>query len=308
MRPKMPGRTVQRAPDRELLEWMPDGVLVVNAGGLIVYANARAEKITGYERQELVGQPIELLVPQRLRAIHMEHRREYSARPSPRSMGDAEHDFKVRRKNGSEFSADIALGPVASAGGTSVVAVIRDITERRRFECMLEHQALHDPLTGLANRTLFFDRLNQAMMGSRRDQTHLALVMLDLDGFKLVNDAFGHLVGDAVLKRFAARLAVRLRTTDTAARLGGDEFAWILPHVIGGAAAERMVRELLHTLEGAFSIDGQRIEVNVSAGMALYPGDGDDVEALIRQADRALYSAKRDRRPFKAARPGMQTP
>ena len=277
-----------------MLEWMPDGVVVVDAEGLIVYANRRAEKITGYGRGELRGHPVELLVPRRLRAIHEEHRRGYRARPGSRSMGAAEHDFAVRRKDGTEFSADIALGPLASGAGHSVVAVIRDITERRKFEVMLEHQALHDPLTGLANRTLFFDRLSQAILNSRRDRRQVALVMLDLDRFKLVNDALGHAVGDTLLKQFAARLTVRLRTTDTAARLGGDEFAWVLPGVAGRPAAERKVRRLLQTLTGSRSIAGQRINVAASAGMALFPDDGQDADTLMRQADRALYLAKRE--------------
>jgi diguanylate cyclase len=294
-------RTAQPALEHELLEWMPDGVVVVDAEGLIVFANRRAERITGYRRQELRGHPIELLVPQRLRAIHREHRRDYYSRPAPRSMGGAEHDFRVRRKDGSEFSVDIALGPLASAGGRQVVAVIRDITERRRFELLLQHQALHDPLTDLANRTLFFDRLRQAVRSARRDRRHVAIVMLDLDRFKVVNDAFGHAVGDAVLKEFAARLAVRLRTTDTAARLGGDEFAWILPGVADRAAAERKVCQLLQALKGSLSIAGERIHVAVSVGMALYPDDGDNVDRLMRQADRALYSAKRDGHAFESA-------
>jgi diguanylate cyclase (GGDEF)-like protein/PAS domain S-box-containing protein len=277
---------------------MPDGVVVVAADGLIVYANQRAERITGYRRMELRGRPIELLVPPRLRAIHRDHRRAYYTRPGPRSMGSAEQDFKVRRKDGSEFSADIALGPVVTAVGPQVVAVIRDVSELRRFEAALQHQALHDPLTGLANRTLFFDRLHQAILSGRRDRRPVALVMLDLDRFKLVNDTFGHAVGDVVLKEFAARLTARLRTTDTAARLGGDEFAWILPGVADRAAAARLVRRRLPTLNGSLSIDRERIEIPVSAGMALYPDDGDNVDKLIRQADLALYSAKRDGRGF----------
>jgi diguanylate cyclase len=284
---------------------MPDGIVVVDADGLIVYANRRAEKITGYGRKELLGHPIELLVPPRLRAIHGDHRRHYYARPGPRSMGSSEQDFKVRRKDGSEFSADIALGPIATATGPQVVAVIRDVSERRRFEATLQHQALHDPLTDLANRTLFFDRLRQAILSARRDRKQVALVMLDLDKFKLVNDAFGHDVGDAVLKEFAARLTAPLRRTDTAARLGGDEFAWILPRVADRTAAERMVRKLLLTLKGSFSIDGERIEAGVSAGMALCPDDGDNPDKLIRQADLALYSAKRDARGFASAPPSM---
>jgi diguanylate cyclase len=296
------GHPAQGTPEHELLEWMPDGVVLVGADGLILYANRRAEQITGYKRHELRGHPIELLVPQRLRANHREHRRDYYGRPDPRSMGAAEHDFRVRRKDGSDFSADIALGSSASTRGPEVVAVIRDITERRKFEVMLEHRALHDPLTDLANRTLFFDRLRQALLGGRRDRRQVALVMLDLDKFKLINDAHGHAVGDAVLKEFAARLAARLRRTDTAARLGGDEFAWILPRIAGPAAADRMVRKLLNTLKGTFSVAGQRIDVAVSAGLALYPDDGDDVDTLMRQADRALYSAKRDGRDFASAR------
>lgn len=278
--------------DHQLLEWMPDGVVVVDAGGLIAYANRRAEAITGYSRDELRGQSIELLVPQRMRARHKEHRRDFSANPGPRSMGDAAHDFRVRRKDGTEFSADISLGPVAGAAGPRVVAVIRDMTERQRFEAMLQHEALHDPLTGLANRTLFFDRLSQAILSGRRDGRPFALVMLDLDRFKLVNDAFGHATGDDVLRQFAARLAAKVRNTDTAARLGGDEFACIFPRVADRAAAERMLRLLLRNINGYVAVDRRRIEVSASGGMAFYPDDGDDVDALMRKADRALYSAK----------------
>jgi diguanylate cyclase (GGDEF)-like protein/PAS domain S-box-containing protein len=286
-RPGQPGS------DHDLLDWMPDGVVVVDADGTIIYANRRVEKITGYSRHELQGRSIELLVPTRLRAVHKVHRRDYAARPAPRSMGTASHDFNVRRKDGSEFSADIALGPLKSDGHPGVVAVIRDISERRRFEVLLEHQALHDPLTGLANRTLFIDRLKQAIQSGRRDRRHVALVMLDLDRFKPLNDAFGHAVGDAALKRFAAKLAHGLRATDTAARLGGDEFAWILPGVTDRGAAERMVRELLLGLKMRLSIAGKAVTVRVSAGMALYPNDGVDVDRLMRRADASLYSAKR---------------
>lgn len=283
----------QPASDHELLEWMPDGVVVVGADGTIMYANRRAEKITGYSRRELEGRPVELLVPSRLRAVHKAHRDVYAARPEARSMGAAAHDFNVRRKDGSEFSADIALGPLARAGHLGVVAVIRDITERRRFEVLLEHQALHDPLTGLANRTLFVDRLKQAIQSARREQRHVALVMVDLDKFKPLNDVFGHAVGDTALKKFAARLAFGLRATDTAARLGGDEFAWVLTGFASRAAAERMVRKLLKGLKVRFSKAGKTVSLRASAGMALYPDDGGDVDRLMRVADKSLYSAKR---------------
>jgi diguanylate cyclase (GGDEF)-like protein/PAS domain S-box-containing protein len=272
---------------------MPDGVVAVDSAGLIVYANLQAAVLTGYQRGDLVGHPIELLVPDRLRAIHKEHRRAYGGRRGRRAMGGVESDFKVRRKDGSEFSADIALGPLANGGA---VAVVRDITDRRSFEATLEHQALHDPLTNLANRTLFFDRLNQAIRQGRREQSQVALVMLDLDRFKLVNDAFGHSVGDTVLKDFAVRLAGGLRASDTAARLGGDEFAAILPAVADRTRAERMVRKLLRGLKRPVTVGGQRFDVSVSAGLALYPEDGANADKLIRRADLALYAAKHDGR------------
>jgi diguanylate cyclase len=287
------GRRGQKVSDHEVLERMPDAVVIVDADGIITYANRRAERITGYSSSELRGHTIELLVPARLRTIHKVHRREYSERPASRSMGTASHDFNVRRKDGSEFPADISLGPLKGEGGPGVVAVIRDMTERRRFEALLEHQALHDPLTGLANRTLFLDRLKQAIQSARREGRHVALVMLDLDKFKLLNDAYGHAVGDAALKKFAAKLPLRLRATDTAARLGGDEFAWILPGTADREAAKRMVRKLMMGLEGSLSIAGRTMVVRVSAGMALYPDDGRDVDRLMRVADASLYSAKR---------------
>jgi len=276
-----------------MLDRMPDGVVVVDADGNITYANRSAERITGYRRNELQGRQIEILVPSRLRAIHKVHRADYSARPSARPMGTAARDFNVRRKDGSEFSADIALGPLKSEGRSGVVAVIRDVSERRRFEALLEHQALHDPLTGVANRALFMDRLKQAIQSARREDRHVALVMLDIDKFKGLNDAFGHAAGDAALKKFAARLAHGLRATDTVARLGGDEFAWILPGVSDRAGAERMVRKLLKGLKFRFSVAGQSVAINVSAGIAVYPEDARDVDRLMRRADAHLYSTKR---------------
>jgi diguanylate cyclase len=276
-----------------LVESMPDGVFVVDREGRIVFSNPQAEKMTGYTRTQLDGQPIELLVPPRLRAIHKRHRQGYhDSRVGPRPMGTVERDFPVRRKDGSEFSADIALAPVETPTGRQTIAVIRDITQRKQLESALEELALHDPLTGLANRTLFFDRLHQAMQARHRDQRQLALVMLDVDQFKAVNDAYGHLVGDQVLRRLAHRLTAPLRTSDTVARLGGDEFAWILPGVTGRESALRMVSKLL-TKVGRLTVGPQRIQVGVSAGLALYPHDGQDVDTLLSHADLALYSAKR---------------
>jgi diguanylate cyclase (GGDEF)-like protein/PAS domain S-box-containing protein len=287
-----------------LLDAMPDGVLLCDARGRIVKANRSLERLTGYSRGELVGQAVEVLVPPESRGRHRVDRLRYQARPGRRPMGSVDHDFMVRRKDGSTFFADIALGPVTSDGGRLVMAVVRDITSRKLLEEQLAHRGLHDPLTGLANRTLFFDRLRQAMQQARRDRRQVALVMLDLDHFKAVNDRHGHQAGDEVLRRVAARLARGLRATDTVARIGGDEFAWVLPGVSGRQAAMVMLVKLLRAVPARIRAGGRSIEVGVSAGLALFPDDGDEVDALMHVADVELYAAKRRRpavsRPRKA--------
>jgi diguanylate cyclase (GGDEF)-like protein/PAS domain S-box-containing protein len=281
-------------PELDLLNSIPDGVVVCDGRGRIVFANRSAEDMTGYRRKELSGRAIELLVPARLRSLHRGHRRDYYAgRADPRPMGRADHDFRVRRKDGSELFADISLGSIKTVEGNQTIAVIRDMTERRRLESALEHQALHDSLTGLPNRTLFYDRLNQSLLSARRERKEVALAMLDLDGFKDVNDAFGHAAGDQLLKQWAGRLSSGLRASDTAARIGGDEFAWILPRVAGSQAVERMARRRLRVLLEPFKVDRRSIEIGVSAGIALYPDDGRDADTLMRHADSAMYTAKR---------------
>jgi diguanylate cyclase (GGDEF)-like protein/PAS domain S-box-containing protein len=286
----------------QILELMPDGIVLSDREGKIVFANRQAEQMTGYTREELGRERIEILVPPRLRAIHKEHRQaSYASHKGPRPMGTADHDFRARRKDGSEFSADIALGPIDTPSGRHVVAVIRDITKRRQLESTLEHMALHDPLTGLANRTLFFDRLRQALLAAERDRKHVALVMMDIDYFKAINDAYGHLVGDQVLRKLALRLTFPLRASDTIARIGGDEFAWILPRVASRDSAARIVRKLLHTNIENLVVGPQLIKVFVSTGLALYPDDGEDTDVLIRKADLALYAAKRKMHAYRLA-------
>ena len=275
---------------------MPEGVLLCDSKGRIVYANRRLEAMTGYRQGGLVGRTVEVLVPDGVRAAHRKHRDEYQSRPRPRSMGSVDHDYAVRRADGSTYSADIALGPLERAGGRQVIAVVCDITDRKHLEAALAHRALHDPLTGLANRTLFFDRLRQAMLTARRERRQVAIVILDLDQFKSVNDQYGHQAGDQVLRKAAQRLSRGLRRSDTVARIGGDEFAWVLPGIGGRQAAAVMMAKLLRTVSARFSFEGKLIQVGVSAGMAIFPDDGEDVDTLIRAADVELYADKRHAR------------
>ena len=293
---------VQRdLPGTVALEAIPDAVLVCDSRGRIVYANRRAEAMTGYSRSELAGRPVEALVPVAERGAHRRQREAYERRPRPRPMGSVDHEYRLKRADGTTVPVDIALGPLPDRGPKRVLAVVRDISERIELEAALAHRALHDPLTGLANRTLFFDRLGQAMLQARRERRQVALVMLDLDNFKAVNDAHGHQVGDAVLVKAADRLAHGLRATDTVARVGGDEFAWILPGISGRQAAMVMMAKLLAMVPPRFRVGNRSIEMGVSAGVAVFPDDATDVDALLHIADVQLYAAKR-RAPRSRAR------
>ena len=272
---------------------MPDGVLISDARGRVVYVNPRLEHLSGYRRSELMGRSMEVLVPAGLKTGHREMRNAYMRRPRTRPMGAVERDYRLRRRDGTPLAVDISLAPVERGGQRHVIAVVRDMTARRELETRLEHEALHDPLTGLANRTLFVDRLTQALLQGRRDRRQVALAMLDLDHFKAVNDTHGHQEGDRVLRKIAHSLEGDLRATDTVARIGGDEFAWVLPGVSGRHAAMVMMGKLLQAVPARIAAGRGSVDVSVSAGLALYPDDGEDIDTLMRVADVHLYAAKR---------------
>ena len=277
-----------------MLQSIPDAVVVSDRDGKIVFVNRQAEDMTGYSRDQLIGRNVEILVPERKRSLHEGYRTSfYEAGGGPRLLEAREHDFLVRRKDGTNLPVEITLGPVGAEAKRHTIAVLRNVAERRKLELALEHRALHDPLTDLANRNLFYDRFRQSLHAARRENGTVALVMLDLDEFKAVNDAHGHAVGDDALKKVASRLRLGLRATDTAARLGGDEFAWILPNVSSRATIETMVRERLSNVREPMQVGDVQIVIGVSAGIALYPEDGRDVDSLMKHADAALYAAKK---------------
>jgi diguanylate cyclase (GGDEF)-like protein/PAS domain S-box-containing protein len=168
----------------------------------------------------------------------------------------------------------------------------RDITERRRKQARLEHLAFHDPLTGLPNRALFADRLEQAIVRGSRDRTKLALLYLDLDHFKAINDRFGHATGDRVLLDAVRRVRGCLRSCDTLSRLGGDEFLVMLPVVEGRAGADVVARRILQALSGPLLIEDFWPRISCSIGVALYPDDAQEPDVLIHKADAAMYLAK----------------
>ena len=187
---------------------------------------------------------------------------------------------------------ELDLSDVELATGTIHIACLRDISVRHSYTAALQHQALHDNLTHLPNRVLFADRVTHAIRAGRRTGETLALLIMDLNEFKHVNDRFGHQHGDEVLKLVTARLTACLRAGDTVARLGGDEFG-ILCEYSDLAAAATVVWKMQQTLEPAFVVNGHAVELTASIGIALAPAHGDNVDDLLRRADLAMYDAKR---------------
>jgi diguanylate cyclase (GGDEF)-like protein/PAS domain S-box-containing protein len=257
-------------------------------GPRIAFVNDSFCALYGREREEVIGQtPVIFGVVERHQAIFdalLHH--VFEGRPF-----DAE--ATARRKDGREFELQMQLVPVEDGGQlTHWVAFLRDVTATKNQVSMLRHQAMHDGLTDLPNRTLLFDRLEKAIHTAREGHSALALLLMDLDRFKEVNDTFGHHFGDALLKQVAFRLRNQLREEDTVARLGGDEFAVVLPDVGDANGAATLARNILNTLQQPFIVEGQVLEVGASIGIALYPHHGLDARTLLRRADVAMYTAK----------------
>ena len=204
-----------------------------------------------------------------------------------------EGEATARRANGTEFELDLQLIPVEDAGQlTHWVAFLRDVTATKHQVSSLRHQAMHDALTGLPNRTLLFDALERSLVAAREGKNVLALMLMDLDRFKEVNDTFGHHFGDALLKQVSFRLQNQMHDGDVVARLGGDEFAVVLPSTADAHSTAITARRILNTLEQPFVVEGQVLEVGASIGIALFPEHGTDARTLLRRADVAMYDAK----------------
>src|SRR5579884_1017063 len=267
-----------------MLDAVPDAMVVAGDGGWIVAVNRHAVDLFGYPSDELVGASVELLVPLRSRGVHPGLRRNYGGAPTPRPMRSG----AARRRDGTEFPVDISLAPLPDTAGRFVCASIRDISDRRRIEAELSHQALHDPLTGLPNRVLLADRVGQAVARCRRDGTAVAVLFVGVDRFKILNDSQGHAAGDAVLMAVAARLRAALRPSDTVARFGSDEFV-----VICDVARPDEAAAVADRINGAFGApfvteDG---EVFLTASIGIVTGTGHP-EHLVRDANTAMFRAK----------------
>jgi diguanylate cyclase (GGDEF)-like protein/PAS domain S-box-containing protein len=318
---------------RGLLEAAPDAMVVVSQDGEIVLLNVQAEKQFGYCRDELVGQKVTNIIPEgfaeRLIADALRSAEDALAQQIGTGI-----ELYGRRKDGSEFPIEIMLSPLEGAEGLLVTAAIRNITTRKKAEALLlqkveelnrsneelvesarlarmmtqqmTHLAEHDALTGLPNRLLLNDRVGQAIALAQRHMYRVAVLFLDLDGFKHINDSLGHAIGDKLLQSIATHLTDCIRAPDTVSRYAGDEFVVLLPELRQPEDAAIAARRLLQAAAEGHFIGGHDLHVTTSIGVSIYPDDGLDAETLIKNADTAMYQAKENgHQSYQFFRPAM---
>ena len=277
---------------RAVSDTAQDAIIIIDSSARVTYWNRAAEGIFGYAASEVVdSSAYQYLVPPRYRQHAMAAMREFAVNGSGSVVGNT-RELVAMRKDGSEFPIELSVAAILLAGRWHAVATIRDITERKRIAEQIRHAARHDGLTGLANRTVFVEALQQAIARAQRSQDNFAVLYLDLDHFKDVNDTLGHPAGDLVLQAVAARLRGSVRDIDTVARFGGDEFALIQAGISSPLDAAALADKLLEAINLPAKIQGNEIRSGASVGIAVYGLDSVDAEALLSHADVALYRAK----------------
>jgi len=271
------------------VEQTADAVMITDAAGRIEYVNAAFCRISGYDAQDVLGRTPALLKSGQMPDIF--YRRMWHTL----QRGEVFADVIVnRRKDGSLFHEALTITPQRDEHGvvTHFIATGRDISEQIRYQERIQHLAHHDALTGLPNRALLLDRLEQALARAKWRQRLVAVLFLDLDRFKIINDSLGHASGDALLRAMAQRLRACVRDGDTVARLGGDEFAIVLNDVAAQEDVAKVADALLQAVGEAVEHEGRELFVTASIGISLYPRDGQDSHSLLQRADMAMYNAK----------------
>ena len=271
-----------------------DAVISTDISGNITYLNVAAERMTGWTQIEAIGKPF-MQVFRIINGIT----RQPLPNPMDRSIDENKPvsisiDSVLIRRDGVELSIQDSAAPIRDRGGhiTGAVIVFHDITEARSMTLKMSHLAQHDYLTDLPNRLLLNDRLTQTILLARRNHKQLAVLFIDLDRFKNINDSLGHLIGDKLLQSVAQRLTACVRGSDTVSRQGGDEFIVLLADVEDPDAIRQSAEKILSTLAEKHSIDQHELNVTLSIGISVFPDDGENAETLLKHADAAMYHAK----------------
>ncbi len=266
-----------------------EGICITDAEQRILSVNPALLALSGYTEHELIGQTPRIFSSGRHDADFYQAMWEHIL-----AVGVWRGEVWSRRKNGEIFPEWLTITAVRNAGGevTHYTGTFFDISERKQWEQDIHFLAHHDALTKLPNRTLLDDRIRQAIAKSKRNDDHMAVLFLDLDHFKLINDTLGHDTGDRLLEQLAQRLTEVLRSTETVARLGGDEFVIVIPELAAVRRVAVVARKVLEVVAAPYLLEGSSLHVTPSIGISVYPEDGDDAATLLRNADTAMYHAK----------------
>ncbi len=271
-----------------IIDSCPLPVYTRDLGGLVTSWNPAAEQVFGWSAAEAIGRTLPILGPDQMT--------ESADKRSRVLSGETLHTSDVRRtrKDGAAIDLASSMAPLRDGAGAvyGYLTISRDVTEQKKSEALIWQQANFDALTGLPNRRMLRDRLAQTMLNSRREGLALAVLFIDLDHFKEINDTLGHAQGDVLLVEAARRIRACVRESDTVARLGGDEFTVLLPEVRETVRVEEIAQNILAALGQAFQLDSEESYVTASIGVALYPDDAGEIEDLFKHADQAMYAAK----------------
>lgn len=275
-----------------ILRAVDQAVISIDEFGIIKSANDVAKKIFGHEKKDFLGANVSILMPEPHRSEHDDYLVRYLSSGHARVI-DQTNELEAVRADGSVFPIELTVTEVPDKGGrTTFVGSIRDITVRKAQEERIRFLALNDALTGLPNRASFNDNIEEAVARARRNGSGVAVMFIDLDKFKPINDTLGHDAGDLVLKTVAERLKNIIRATDSAARLGGDEFVVVLENVDNREDVEVVAKNLLAKVPEPIPFKDTSCSVGLSIGISHFPSDADSVEELLNAADKAMYKVK----------------
>ena len=269
-----------------------DALILIDNDGMVSFWNDAATKIFGYTAEEMTGKYLHsFVVPDRYKADFEKGFEKFRTTGKGPFIGKT-YEVEAIRKGGAEFSVELSLSALKLKGKWNAIGIVRDITERKRLEEEIRHMAHHDPLTDLPNGRLFREILAVELAQANRNEKKLAILFLDLDRFKEINDTLGHDVGDELLKQVGARLRSNVRRSDTLARIGGDEFNMILADVARAEDVADIASKIVQSFSRPFTLDSHEFLITTSIGISIYPDDGDDIDTLLRYADIAMYYAK----------------
>ena len=271
-----------------------DVIITINQEGIIEFTNAAVEPVLGYRPDELIARNISMIMPATYRMKHKQYLSRTLNRDRTQKSGFRQRELQAIQKDGTVIPIDLAVSEAVVAGKRIFIGTIRDISERIQTQQRLHYLAHHDVLTTLPNRLSFLENIKYALSHARRRKCLVAVLFMDLDRFKVINDTLGHHVGDILLQEIAQRLKDSIREGDMIARLSGDEFTILLDDINTAEDITPIAHKLVTNLASPVNFNNRELFTTVSIGISVYPNDGNDAQSLMRHADIAMYSAKSD--------------